>query len=100
SPEAGMRAVARGYRDPIARGTRLATRRWFTLAWLPIAVMSFTSAHASPGSPARTTSAPPGPNLVANPSFETSLAGWSSYHNAVLERVAGGHDGSFAVRAA
>ena len=35
-------------------------------------------------------------NLVANPSFESSLKGWAAYGGARLTRVAGGFDGGYA----
>ncbi len=41
-----------------------------------------------------------GPNLAANPSFETTLAGWAGYAGATLQRVAGGFDHAWAARAA
>ena len=37
------------------------------------------------------------PNLVGNPSFETNTSGWSSYSSSTIARVAGGHDGSWAL---
>ncbi|RYU10196.1 PKD domain-containing protein [Nocardioides iriomotensis] len=43
---------------------------------------------------------PSGQNLVPNPGFETNLAGWDTNNAAAvaLERVAGGHSGSWAAR--
>jgi len=43
---------------------------------------------------------PSGENLVPNPGFETNLAGWDTNNTAAvaLERVAGGHSGSWAAR--
>jgi PKD repeat protein len=38
-----------------------------------------------------------GPNLVANPSFETNTSGWASYGSSTIQRVAGGADGAFAL---
>ncbi len=40
-----------------------------------------------------------GPNLVTNPSFESSLAGWGGLINTVVERIADAHEGSYALRA-
>ena len=41
---------------------------------------------------------PPEPNLVGNPSFEVSTAGWGSPSGGTLARVAGGFDGNFALQ--
>jgi PKD repeat protein len=43
---------------------------------------------------------PSGQNLVPNPGFETNLAGWDTNNTptVALERVAGGHSGSWAAR--
>lgn len=40
----------------------------------------------------------PGPNYVANPSFEGGTSGWNSYAGAVLQRVAGGFEGLWAMQ--
>ena len=40
---------------------------------------------------------PPPVNLVANGTFETDLSGWAAVGGASLQRVAGGHSGSFAM---
>lgn len=37
------------------------------------------------------------PNLIGNPSFESSTAGWSPYGEATLQRVDGGFHGSFSL---
>jgi hypothetical protein len=42
--------------------------------------------------------APPSPNLVANPSFEADLSSWAPFLGAVLARVPGGVDGTWAMR--
>ena len=39
------------------------------------------------------------PNLATNPSFETDLTGWNGYGGATVERILGGHDGDYALRA-
>ena len=36
-------------------------------------------------------------NLVTNPSFESSTAGWNAYHGATIARVPGGTDGAYAL---
>jgi hypothetical protein len=41
---------------------------------------------------------PATPNLVGNPSFETSTSGWNGYNGASLTRVPGTHDGVWACR--
>lgn len=56
-----------------------------TLAlWQPVVLSVW-----SPGLP---------PNRAKNPSFESDLNGWTDYAGATLERIAGGHDGSFGLR--
>ena len=40
----------------------------------------------------------PGPNYVANPSFEGGSSGWNPYAGSVLQRVAGGFEGSWAMQ--
>lgn len=40
----------------------------------------------------------PGPNLVGNPSFEGGTSGWNPYSGGVLQRVAGGYDGSWSMQ--
>jgi hypothetical protein len=42
-------------------------------------------------------SAPPPANLVGNPSFEISTAGWAGLDGATIQRVEGGHDGGYSV---
>ncbi|MGH7742463.1 MAG: PKD domain-containing protein, partial [Candidatus Eiseniibacteriota bacterium] len=37
------------------------------------------------------------PNLVTNPSFEVSTAGWGAFYNSTITPVAGGHDGLYAL---
>jgi len=44
-------------------------------------------------------SSPPS-NLVGNPSFEASTAGWAAVGGASIRRVSGGHSGSFSLLAA
>ena len=39
-----------------------------------------------------------GPNLVANPSFESSTSGWGPFGGATLQRVAGGFDGAWSMK--
>lgn len=39
-----------------------------------------------------------GPNLVANPSFESSTTGWSGYGGATVARVSGGKDGAWSLQ--
>jgi hypothetical protein len=41
--------------------------------------------------------APGGPNLVGNPSFEVSNAGWAPFNGSTLQRIAGGFDGSWSM---
>ena len=41
----------------------------------------------------------PGPNLVANPSFENDLSGWTTAGGANLAQAAGGFDGAYTLRA-
>ncbi len=62
--------------------------------------VSFGAANALTGSAVTAITvqaAPPPPNLCANPSFETDIAGWQSTASATLARVAGGHDGGWAL---
>jgi flagellar hook capping protein FlgD/putative Ig domain-containing protein len=40
---------------------------------------------------------PSGPNLVRNPSFEASTLGWKGLDGGTIQRVAGGHDGSYSL---
>jgi hypothetical protein len=40
----------------------------------------------------------PGANLVANPSFESSLGGWAAHSGSSLMRVEGGFDGEWALQ--
>jgi hypothetical protein len=40
----------------------------------------------------------PGPNYVGNPSFEGGTTGWNPYAGGVLQRVAGGYDGSWSLQ--
>ena len=42
-------------------------------------------------------SAPPSANLVGNPSFESSTAGWAGLDGATIQRVEGGHDGGYSL---
>lgn len=46
---------------------------------------------------ATVTGAEPGPNLVGNPSFESSTSGWNGNGGGIVQRVAGGYDGSFSL---
>jgi hypothetical protein len=40
----------------------------------------------------------PGMNFVGNPSFESNGSGWNAYTGGVLQRVAGGYDGSWSMQ--
>jgi hypothetical protein len=76
-----------------------------TLTWTPAAGMAGTYPVRFIASNALTDSATTtvvvstggGPNLVGNPSFESSTSGWAAY-NSSIARVSGGQEGSFAVR--
>jgi hypothetical protein len=81
-----------------------------TLSWTPAAgdarplpyPVVFTASNALSGSAttAITVAAAPEPssNLVGNPSFEASTAGWSANGTgATIQRVAGGYDGAYAL---
>jgi hypothetical protein len=76
-----------------------------TFSWTPSAsqagsyAATFTAANASSGSAttAMTVTSAPGPNLVGNPSFESSTSGWNGNGGGTVQRVAGGYDGAYSL---
>lgn len=63
-----------------------------------VTVTDAAGAIAVASLPITVAAAPPGTNLVANPSFESNALGWSSYSNSIYTRIAGGFDGNTALQ--
>jgi len=82
-----------------------ATNTAGTFSWTPSAsqagsfAATFTAANALSGSAttAITVTSAPGPNLVGNPSFESSTSGWNGNGGGTVQRVAGGYDGAYSL---
>jgi hypothetical protein len=95
-----------------AQGTAIAAGGTFTgnssntagtLNWTPTSAQSgnfsvtFTASNSLSGSATTviTVSAPGVTNLVGNPSFETSAAGWGGLDGGVIRRAEGGYEGAY-----
>jgi parallel beta-helix repeat protein len=67
--------------------------------WLARVTVTDVHGTVNTASVTITVAAPgPGPNLVANPSFEPGTSGWGSYSGATILRVPGGFDGGWALQ--
>jgi parallel beta-helix repeat protein len=81
------------------QATGFASHTYAAGVWLARVTVTDADGAVNTVGLAITVAAPgPGPNLVANSSFESATSGWNGYSSAAIARVSGGFDGGWALQ--